>query len=407
MKMRKILCIVLALMMVLSLAACGSKDGDEGSGGEDDPGTNTPELPSETVTDDEGNEVGGYKIGFFYLPESDGLSAQFHRALDFCAQITNCEIEYYDMMTFSAEEVNTAVETLVSTGCDGIIMISGTAPSLYEYMNEQGVYYCGLTRSYTDEVAMVVDGSEYNCGFLDESSGNNYELGYMVAESIIKQGATKIAYMAAATGSEIADERVRGFEAAAADNGAEIVTSYRGSDYATGAADILSTRGTEIDGLVADATGDAVIAAINSAGLSDSILYGQVNAPSASDTSEYLDTGHLAATTGGNNTYVCQMFMQLFNAISGADRLFDTDPKLIPMIPSFVITNSQEWDDANTYVGGDVPGLIPEDILALNSWYTPDTTVEEKEELMTKYTTSEFWNLENIVPRVKEYLGEE
>lgn len=418
MKKKKIICLFLTGLMTLSMVACGGQgnkeeiDGGESMDVSEPAGANESadageSVDDETVTEDADNGIGGYKFGFFYLPESDGLSAQFHRALDFCAGLTNCEIEYYDMMTFSAEEINTAVETLASTGCDGIMMISGYSPSLYEYMNEQGVYYCGLTRSYTDEVAQVVDGSEYNCGFLDESSGNNYELGYMVTESVIEQGATKIAYLAADTGSEIADERVRGMEAAAADYNIEIVTSYRGSDYATGAADILSTRGTDIDGMVSDANGDAVIAAINSAGLADSILYGQINAPSASDTAEYLETGHLAATTSGNNTYVCQMYMQLFNAVSGADRLFNTDQKLIPMIPSFVVASSEEWNDANIYVGGDVPGLIPDDILALNSHYTPDTTVEEKEALMTQYTTPEFWNLENIVPRVKEYLGEE
>ena len=76
------------------------------------------------------------------------------------------------------------------------------------------------------------------------------------------------------------------------------------------------------------------------------------------------------------------------------------------MIPSFVVTDAQGWRDSNQYIGGDIPGLVPDEVLSLNSWYDPDTTVEEKEALMESYTDSEYWNLDSIVARVKAYLGE-
>ena len=50
--------------------------------------------------------------------------------------------------------------------------------------------------------------------------------------------------------------------------------------------------------------------------------------------------------------------------------------------------------------------MTPDEILALNSLYTPDTTVEQKEALVEKYCSSEYWNLDSIVARVKDYLGE-
>ena len=49
---------------------------------------------------------------------------------------------------------------------------------------------------------------------------------------------------------------------------------------------------------------------------------------------------------------------------------------------------------------------MPDEVLSLNSWYDPDTTIEEKEALMESYTDSEYWNLDSIVARVKAYLGE-
>lgn len=406
MKFKKWLSILLAVLMVVSLAACGNTPNATDTGDKTDETTSNATVSAEPILNDKGEKVGGYKIGFFYLPESDGLSAQFHRALDYCAALTNCEIEYYDMMTFTADEISTAVETLVSVGCDGVMMISGTSPALFEYMNEQGVYYVGLTRSYNEEVANVVDGSEYNCGWLNEAGGVNFQMGYDLTEVLAKKGCKNIAYLAQAPGSEIGDDRVRGIEAACEDYGINIVTSYRGADYAAGASDILATRGAEMDGFVSNSNGDIGIAAINMAGYTDSIQYAQVDAPSASDTESYFELGNLAATTSGNNVYVVQMFMQLFNAISGADRLFNEGNRIIPMIPSFVVTDAQGWRDSNQYIGGDIPGLVPDEVLSLNSWYDPDTTVEEKEALMESYTDSEYWNLDSIVARVKAYLGE-
>ena len=319
MKLKKWLSMLLAVLMVVSLAACANTPAATDTDDTADETTSDTVVSAVPIVNDKGEEVGGYKIGFFYLPESDGLSAQFHRALEYCAALTNCEIEYYDMMTFTADEISTAVETLVSVGCDGVMMISGTSPALFEYMNEQGVYYVGLTRSYNEEVANVVDGSEYNCGWLNEAGGVNFQMGYDLTEVLANKGCKNIAYLAQAPGSEIGDDRVRGIEAACEDFGINIVTSYRGADYAAGASDILATRGAELDGFVSNSNGDIGIAAINMAGYTDSIQYAQVDAPSASDTENYFEMGNLAATTSGNNVYVVQMFMQLFNAISGAN----------------------------------------------------------------------------------------
>ena len=68
-------------------------------------------------------------------------------------------------------------------------MITGNSPALFQYMNEKGVYYTGMTRSYTDEVALVVDGSEYNCGWLDENSGMNVDMGYGVTAALAEKAA--------------------------------------------------------------------------------------------------------------------------------------------------------------------------------------------------------------------------
>lgn len=398
--MKRLLAMLLSFAMVLGLCACGSAQPKETEA------TQAATVSAPVVLDDSGNSIGGYKIGFFYLPESDGLSAQYHRALNFCAELTNCEMEYYDMMNWSAEDLSTAVETLIANGCQGVIMITGNSPALFQYMNEKGVYYTGLTRSYTDEVALVVDGSEYNCGWLDENSGLNVDMGYGVTAALAEKGCKNIAYVAGAPGNQMRDDRVLGIEKAAEEFGMNIVTSYRGSDFASGTADILATHGAELDGMVGSINGDVCIAAINSAGYADTIRYAQIDAPSAEETESYFRTGHIDAVTAGNNVFIVQSYMQLFNALSGADRLFNEGNRVYPMIPNFIVSDEEGWQNTEKYTAGDVPALTPDEILALNSLYTPDTTVEQKEALVEKYCSSEYWNLDSIVARVKDYLGE-
>lgn len=355
-------------------------------------------------------DIGGYKIGCFYLPTSDPLSQSFHDALDFCAELTNCEMEYYDMTAWDSEAISTAVETLVSNGCDGVIVILGTSPSIYEYMSDNGVYYVSMTRSYNEEVAKVVDGDEYNTGFVGDlggDEGQNFRAGYDLVTALADEGCKKIALAGGSEGETLNDERIAGMEKAAEDHGMEVVASYRGRDFVTGYADILAAYGTEIDGIASSGTGDTGIAAIQSAGLTGKVKFAQIDQPTG-DVGAYLEGGYLSATCAGNGTYVIDMYMQLFNALSGADRLWNAeDPRIVPIYEQFVITTKEEYEAAEKYTNGQVPGgLLPDEIKLFNSILTPGMTVEEREAAIQENQSSEKWNIDGISERVGAYLGE-
>ncbi|MCC8044838.1 MAG: hypothetical protein LIP12_04985 [Clostridiales bacterium] len=352
--------------------------------------------------------LGGYKIGFFYYSTADAQSLQFHNVLDYCAELTNCEMEYYDMTAWDTEAISTAVETLVSNGCDGIIMILGSSPSLYEYMEENGVYYVLQTRSYTDEVALVVDGSEYNCGIVGDlggTDGANYKGGYDSTLVLADEGCENIAIIANSEGETMSDEMVEGAEAAAADTGMNIAAEYRGSDIGTGASDILASYGTEIDGIVYCGSGDYVLAAIQSAGLSGQIALVQGE---CSDAAEYFEAGLLTATTAGASVYMVDLYMQVFNGLCGADRLFcEEDPRLVPLFSSFLVTSAEEYEAASIYTDGEVPGgILPDEILSFCSLTGGDMTIEEREALVETYQSTDYWNISDITARVGSYLGE-
>jgi ABC-type sugar transport system substrate-binding protein len=351
--------------------------------------------------------LGGYKIGFWYTPPTDDLSKGFRDVLDFCAELTNCEMVYYDMSDWSAGAQSTAVESLVSLGCDAVIMVTGTSPALFQYLNDSKVYYTGMTRSYTREVALVTDNSEYSTGWLGDDGGiggANYQSGYMLTELLAKQGCKNIAYFDSSEGEAMGDERSLGVEAAAKDYGVRIVANYRGYDWATGFSDILASFGSQLDGIVfPGGAGDMAIAAIQTAGYLGKIKLAQGNS-AGEDTPAYLEQGYLSVTSLGGSTFMAQMYMQLFNALSGADRLFEEGKGFYPMAGGFLVTNVKEWDDANTIMRSIPGGVIPEDILKLNSLCFPGMTMKEREDFMRYYASGDYWNVQALYAKVQEYL---
>lgn len=340
---KKVLAVLLSItVMAAGVVGCGSSQGtsapseDVASSEEPAESTDVSDETGETKESEQASDasqgtevsamvpegIGGYKIGFWYSPDSDLLSKEFREALNYVADLTNCEMVYYDVNDWSVETVTAAVESLVSQGCDGIIMIYGSSPAIFQYLNDSEVYYCGYTRSYTDEVAQVTDGSEYCCGWLNEGAeAGNVAYGYQIGVALANAGCKSIAVNSGPAGTEVHDDRVAGIEKAAAEYGMDIVSSYRGTETATGFSDILATYGNEIDGMAYTMGSDVGVAAIQAAGLSGKVKLAQCdNAGEA--TEKYLANGLLTATSTGNNVHIIQFYMQIFNALSGADRLF-------------------------------------------------------------------------------------
>jgi hypothetical protein len=280
---------------------------------------------------------------------------------------------------------------------------------MFEYLNTNKVYYAGMTRSYTEEVAKVADNSEYCVGWIGDLGGEtgvNFATGYNLAQVLADEGCKKIAVVGATEGETMNDERIMGIEAKAAETGMEIIARYRGADFNTGYADILSGYGTELDGIICTGGGDNGVAAIMAAGYAGRIKLVQVDEASEA-TKEYLEAGLLNATYAGGSTYIVSMYMQLFNALSGADRLFDEGSKIFPQFSGFIVTSAEEYDDASIYTTGEGPsGLLPDEILLMNSLAAPGLSIPEREQAIRDMMSIDYWNIVDIRERVSTYLSE-
>lgn len=420
--MKKLIAWMLALVMVFGLMACAAAPAETTStdtaaetesAATEEPAAAEDAQPTEEQTaaavdmvikNLSADGLGGYKIGMYYLPNVEGYGKPMFDYFDYLCELTNCEPLHYEMTAWSSADIMAAVETLVSQGADAIICILGNSPAMFEYLNDNGVYYTLMTRSYSSEVCDVVMNSEYFCGFIGDLGGENgieFQKGYGVAKVLAEQGCKKIAIVAASEGETMNDERVAGHQAAADEFGMEVLAVYRGADYATGTSDILASYGTELDGICTCST-DSSLAALLSADMVGKIKLVSIDAPS--EPVEFLDAGYCSAFTSEGAGFLAIMYMQMFNALTGADRLF-TEDQIVPQFPGIVISDSETYNkflEAITLVNG---GFTPDEILSLNSIIDPGMTVAEREEMLRGYCTSEYWNIPSICARVEAYTA--
>jgi ABC-type sugar transport system substrate-binding protein len=362
-------------------------------------------LPTEKLS---AGNIGGHKIGFWYLPSTDATSLGFHQVLDYCAKVTGNEMVYYDMTDWDASSQMAAVESLTSSGCDAIIMIVGSSPAMFDYMNQNKVYYSCMTRSKSDEVDAVTLSSDYFCGYVGDLGGvggANYQNGYALCKALADQGCKKIAIATGSEGETMADERVEGIEACAKDNSMEILSTYRGTDLATGSNDIIATYGSELDGFIG--SGDPGLAALQAGGYLGKIKFAAMDNPT--DIEGAFKDGYMNALTAGGaggGMFIYIMFMQLVNALSGADKLYSDGDQIVPSAAAGVVTNLEDYLAINkvTSTTGTYPGgVTPNDILALNSVANAGKTKEQLESVVKLYAETDYWSSDNIQKRIDAY----
>jgi len=390
--MKKILALVFVFVIVLASAGCTKTP----------PAVSTDVVSTEVTSTSETSveKVVDCKIGFAYAPESDILSGQFHRALNFASKTVGCEMLYYDLAGWDTESIATAYETLVQQGATGIIDVMGMSSSTMAMLNEKGVYYVAGAGNYNDETAAIVKDSQYSVGFAIDSGETtiNFDLGHGMMQKLAESGAKNVAYLGLPPGWAVSDEVTRGAEAGVKDYNLNLITTYLGYDFGTGTSDMIATYGEKIDGIaILGSAGDTVVAAIMASGYQDKIKLVTGDVPS--DAKKLMDDGFLVGVASGNYAQVYFMFMQVYNAVSGGDRLFNTDKKFFP-IPGFLMfTDSEELTLGDKYIFVDNLAFSADELKALTSTYNPGASVAEKEALFTTYTTPEFFNIQSIAER--------
>lgn len=250
--MKKILALILALVMVLSLAACGGNA--EVPAGNDTPAAQ-PEAGGEAVQLPVPYPEKTVKIGVeIYDPtDSETLTMQAYFE-ELVKDGLNVEFIYSEAIA-SAEAEFKFIDDCYNAGCKAIIGFYNVAMGeTVQKCVDYGMYYWGAAIDSQE----VIDKFQDNPYVLDAISYGNgdYEGGYALGEYFGKLGAKKVIYASggAAFGVPMFVNRFEGFKAAAEKYNLEYI-EVAGFPSEAFFADQASALAQEIDGVAASFNG--------------------------------------------------------------------------------------------------------------------------------------------------------
>ena len=387
--MKKLLAIVLAAVMVLSLAACGNTSGGASDTTQAASQTNAAESQAaETAAaETEGNaevELKSYKIGVLSHTNSGGCWERILDAADHVAKNLNCEVT--SAVGSSPDQILSEVENFIASGCDGVIVMNegGVTSRLIDLCEESGVYIvfsdCGFSVNTDDADYDTYKTNEFYCGNV---AHDEYADSYACAEDMIAKGAKHFVIYGLPPGiSNNFDKRAIGAEDAVDKAGLDYV-EVRSYSLAQVSPTVMS-QNPDTDAIFSFVTTpdsfnvDEFVA--NYAGKV------QVSAYMCGDVTEEFEKGFLTHVSCGSEARIEMAFALLYNAMTG-HRIADAD-KVAPIIeyPHMWITDA---DDYKVFISNVTGGKYAYSFDEVKEWlsiYGNDVTIDELQKTALEFS---------------------
>ncbi|MBR4131380.1 MAG: sugar ABC transporter substrate-binding protein [Oscillospiraceae bacterium] len=215
--MKKILALILALVMVFALCACGTESAPAASSG------------TQSAGSDSGVKTVHHKIGIAHYTDAGKAVDAMRAFLEGIAGPMDIEFVYATLSTYDEATNLTAMQNLISSGCEGILMSAdmGTTAILEECASA-GVYVAGFLCDYNQSYWTAneeVFGNEY---FLGTVCDGHADIGFYaedVAAKVIEGGYKHVgvvifpeyAYPNQAAASRTFREKIDAYNATAAE----------------------------------------------------------------------------------------------------------------------------------------------------------------------------------------------
>lgn len=404
--MKKIIAMLLTLVMVFSLAACGAGGEDGGSEGGGKSATdaevagvgnsnfdlesgNTSKVDKAKLTE----EKGTFKIAFSYGQFTDKLGSQFKNALEYLAANYNCEMVFFE--SGSGDEGITNLESVLSAGdIDGVIQVGGSAANVAA-ANKYKVPYvfaCGFP-SQEEEVQGCIGYDNFLGGVIDD----DVWAGEHCIEALYDAGCRNITYSGITQGFvKSHDDRYKAMHTVLERHPD---MNLLAENYSMGLwADDVATFNasfSNIDGMGFSAMVDGVYTALESEGIADgSVKIAAVDISSM--TGQYFQNGVQVWTCGGQYATAMVAWAVLYNYLMDGTRIIP-DPAQ-PLIRQYIeITSYEEYEQYVKYVEGSLPTYDADEIANMIHYLNPDVTYADYE------TEAHTYSLADIVARHAYY----
>lgn len=414
--MKKLIALLLALCMLLTMAACAAKETPAQSADKTDapaqsndstqssePAKETTDAPADSFTVESTKEWNadaptGFKVGFAYLPPSDTLGAAFHKMLDYAAAEFGCEMFYVEWTAFDSEALVGGYENMIQAGCDAIIPVMMFA-AVIEACNNAGVYYLPTCCEVTEEVLPLCLESDYYLGNIHEDEVIS---GYTLAQNLYDAGCRNVCFKGTAPGSAKShDDRYRGFMQFVDEHeDFNLVAEALDSSSTTIFEELIAAHGTKIDGFAASG-GDAKLpAAIISAGYEDDIKYTTIDIQG--DVRTDLELGMCVGVAGGQYPSMELSFLVIYNALATGEKVIVDRTQSLKRGYMW-LRSVDDYDYYITYMEGEIPAYTGDELKEMSLAHNPEATVDSVWQQLQDYCAS--YSLEEVIARHAEYYN--
>ncbi len=375
MKLKKIVALLLALVMVFGLVACGEPPAPPVNEGTDLP-DNLPE----------------YKVGVILYDLSGQWARNIMGCLEYLGEPLNITFEYAVGGT-DPEMTITAVQNFGAAGCDGVLTLHPGAvmTTLTQICEENDMFIV----SCNDPANASPDYPVFSASpaFAGEVWEDDYQVAYDIASDMIANGAKTFALAGFPEGlAAQMDRRLAGARAAIEDNGATIVTEGLSFNKAEAAQNIISNF-PDIDAYFSSVeTISTVYQPIVNAGLVGEIM---VNTYDPGDgLLEAMQDNVIQYAVDGTHADAMIGLVLLYNAMSGHPmKRADGSPASIQM--SYVVAHgAEEYEQILQYVNDlENPPYHVDELLPYITAVTPDASFEDLANFAGQF------NLEDVMTR--------
>ena len=319
------------------------------------------------------------KIGISIWSSTDTLGSECKRIIDAAADVLGVETQWVDQAHIS-EQVTASAETPALADCDGIIICNSASAemgSVIKTCDENEVYVAQFFRvidkeANPDEYAQAA-ASPYYVGAVHESEFDN---GKTLVTILGEKGCRKIGLEGWEPGDATFLGRWSGYQAgveewntAHPDDTITLLEPQYGrttTDTGRQAAEAIIQANPDIDALiVAGGGGDTLLGAI--AGIEALGLTGKIAVVSTDflpDLDVKLETGAMAAESGGHYADPFFAFLMVYNAIKGNYEV-STDGFYDMVFPYMFVASSEDYANYAQYFTGSELPYYSDEIAAL------------------------------------------
>lgn len=370
--MKRIISLLLALTLVLSLSVCAFADGESHV-------TSTEESRAFQFPED----IPPKKVGVVGVFTGNELYIQWKENLSSLGEKFNVEFQFVEIA--NTEDSTANVENLCTAGVDGIMM-QGASEAVLQITDKYNIPVVGYCMTYPQDQMDLFAQYKTFTGIVTE---DDTVAAAHAAEAMYEAGCRKVGIVGMQKGlAQIMDDRADYFKARFEELGGEVIAEDYSLMQFSNAISSFAAAYPDMDGIFSVILNESVFQAYSTEGLAGFVKLAGFDMSDSCDA--FFGSGDLVFTCTGQQATIVTAFAPLYNYMYDGTYLVPDRSKMVSR--SFVeIHNAEECADYNEYIRFSTC-YSPEEIGLMIQGFNPDYTFEQYQQMHQQFSIEDVKN---------------